>query len=66
MTAATSSPAVGPALDRQVRSVRPAVSDQPLGRGDEVVEDVLLLLAHARFVPLLAVFASAPKVRDRD
>ena len=35
------------------------VLDQMLGHGDEVVEDVLLLLEHARLVPRLAVFGAA-------
>ena len=33
--------------------------------GDEVVEDVLFLLEHARLVPRLAVFAAAAYVRRR-
>ena len=39
--------------------------DEVLGRGDEVVEDVLLLEEHPGLVPLLAVLAAAAQVRDR-
>ncbi len=39
--------------------------DQPLGRGDEVVEDVLLLQLRARLVPRLAVLAAAAEVGHR-
>ena len=36
--------------------------DQVLGDGDEVVEDVLLLLEHAGLVPRLAVLGAAAHV----
>ena len=41
---------------------RVLVGDQPLGRGDEVVEDVLLLELRAGLVPGLAVLAAAADV----
>ena len=40
------------------------VVDQPFGRGDEVVEDVLLLAEHSGLVPVLAVFAAAAEIGD--
>ena len=39
------------------------VLDEVLGDGDEVVEDVLLLLEHAGLVPRLAVLGAAAHVR---
>ena len=63
--APTEQAAVRAALDRQVLGRGPALLDQPLGRGDEVVEDVLLLAEHAGLVPVLAVLAAAAQVRDR-
>src|SRR5215831_3757329 len=43
-----------------------AASDEPLGGGDEIVEDVLLLRPLARFMPFLAIFGAAPEVGDRE
>ena len=39
-----------------------ALSDEPLGSGDEVVEDVLLRHLGARLVPLFAILATATQV----
>ena len=44
---------------------RPALGDQVLAGGGEVVEHVLLALAHAGAVPLLAVLGAAAQVGDR-
>ena len=41
------------------------LGDQVLGRGDEVVEDVLLVAEHAGLVPGLAVLAAAAQVGHR-
>ena len=41
------------------------LGDQPLGRGDEVVEHVLLLERLAGQVPLFAVLAAAAQVGHR-
>ena len=54
--------AVRSALHRQPCRRRVLVGDQPLGRGDEVVEHVLLLQLGAGVVPRLAVFAAAAHV----
>src|SRR6185295_16990948 len=56
--------AVRGALDRQPLRPRVALPDEPLGGGDEVVEDVLLALQHAGAVPVLAVLAAAAQVRQ--
>jgi hypothetical protein len=45
-----------------VVAVRVLLRDQVLGGGDEVVEDVLLLLQHPRAVPVLAERGAAPEV----
>ncbi len=55
-------PAVGAAGDGQPLRRGVFFADQVLGRGDEVVEHVLLLFAHAGLVPALAVLAAAPQV----
>src|SRR5262249_10565811 len=47
--------AVAAALDGQLVGARVALLDEVLRRGDEVVEDVLLLQLGARLVPLPAV-----------
>ena len=44
--------------------IRVLLRDEPLGRGDEVVEDVLLLLEHPGLVPGVAVLAAAAQVRQ--
>ena len=62
MQAPTSRPPLDPPADRQLGRRRVLVRDQPLGRGDEVVEDVLLLELGAGLVPVLAVFAAAAQV----
>src|SRR3989442_940448 len=54
-------PAVRPTADREPHGRGVALLDQVLRRRDEVVEHVLLLLVHARLVPLLAVLAAAPQ-----
>ncbi len=58
--------AVGAAADGQLARacVQPS-ADEPLGRGVEVVEDVLLVAEHAVAVPLLALLAAAAQVGDR-
>ena len=55
--------AVGAAADRQVCWVGVLMRDQPIGGGEEVVKDVLLVLEHARLVPLLAKFTTATQIR---
>src|SRR6266508_4512916 len=42
--------------------LRVAVADEPFGRRDEIVEDVLLLRQHPGLVPFLAELASASQV----
>ena len=54
--------AVGAALDGEVLLVGVLFGDQLLGGGDEVVEDVLLLVEHAGAVPVLAELAAAAQV----
>src|SRR5581483_11600493 len=39
---------------------------QPLGGRDEIVEDVLFSIEHARLMPAVAVFAAAAQVSRRD
>ena len=55
-------PAVRAAGDGEAGRLGDRVVDQELGGGDEVVEDVLLVLQHSRPVPALAVLAAAPQV----
>src|SRR5690349_18153375 len=43
-----------------------AVLDQPLRRGSEIVEHVLLVRLHAALVPLLAELAAAAQVGQRE
>src|SRR5262249_44526045 len=38
------------------------VVDEPLGGGDKIIEYVLLVLEHSRFVPFLAVFIATPQI----
>ncbi len=57
--------AVRSALNRQPRRRGVLLVDEPLGRGDKVVEDVLLLELHPLLVPLFAVFATATDIRRR-
>src|SRR5208282_4239157 len=52
-------------LDGELVPGREFLGDQPLGRGDEVVEDVLLVGTGPGLVPLLAVLAAAAEVGDR-
>ena len=54
--------AVRAARDGEPGRLGDRVVDQELGGGDEVVEDVLLVLEHARPVPALAVLPAAPQV----
>src|SRR3546814_4830927 len=42
------------------------VCSSDLARGDEVVEDILLLVEPPGVVPRLAIFAAAAQVRDRE
>ena len=58
-------PAVGAAEHAELRRRRPALGDQVLAGGGEVVEHVLLVLAHAGAVPLLAVLGPAAQVGHR-
>ena len=58
--------AVAAAADGEVLRARVAGLDQVLGRGDEVVEDVLLVGEHPGLVPLLAELAAAAHVRQRE
>ena len=56
--------ALAAALDRELAWRRVAVCDEPLGARDRVAPGVGLRLPIARLVPLLAVLAAAPDVRD--
>ena len=62
ITAPTSSPPLLPPWMASLSRPGVLVGDEPLGGGDEVVEDVLLLELRARLVPGLAVFAAAAQV----
>ena len=62
--APTKRPAVRAARDGQLAGGCHVVGDQPLGGGVEVVEDVLLGVAHPRSVPVLSLFAAATQVDD--
>ena len=54
--------AVAAALDGELVRPRVLVVDEPLRRGDEIVEDVLLAQLGAGLVPLLAVLAAAAQI----
>ena len=56
--------AVAAALDRQLRRRGVAVGYQPLGRGDEIVENVLFLELGAGHVPLAAVLTTTAEIGD--
>ena len=56
-------PAVARSGDRQPSRIRDAVFDEPLGGGEEVVEDLLLVPEHPGAVPLLPVLSAAAKRR---
>ena len=55
-------PTVAAPTDGQFARVGVFVVDEPLSRGDEVVEDVLLGQFHTALVPSLAVFPAAAEV----
>ena len=55
--------AVRASLNRQPGRRSVLLFDEPLGGGDEVVEDVLLLELHPLLVPLLTVFATTSDIR---
>src|SRR5205807_10644228 len=57
--------AVAAAADREFRRRRVFVVDQVLGRGDEIIEDVLFDVQHSGFVPFLAVLAATAQVGQR-
>ena len=62
MQAPTSSPPLlRPAMANDAGEVY-LLGDQILGRGDEIVKYVLLVLLHAGFVPGPAVFAAAAQI----
>src|SRR6266478_2080360 len=63
-TAPTSRP-VAAAGNRQCCLRRIFLGDQPVGGGDEVIEDLLLVQLCSRQVPLLAVLTAAAKIGDR-
>ena len=54
--------AVGAPVDGQLFAAGVPGGNQPLGGGDEVVEDVLLVAEHARLVPCVAIFIAAAQV----
>src|SRR5689334_12539297 len=54
--------AIAAAENRQLRGRGVLVLDQPLACRDEVVEDVLLFVEHARCVPGFAELAAAAQV----
>src|SRR5205823_12174157 len=54
--------AVAATLNRQPLRIRVFFRDQILGSGDEVIKDILFALAHARSVPLFAIFGAAANV----
>ena len=58
--------AVGAAADGEVLGRGVVVGDEVFGGGDEVVEDVLLVLEHGGLVPGLAVFVAAAQVGQRE
>ncbi len=57
--------AVGRPGDGQCRRRGVFFLDEIFGGGDEVVEDVLLLLQHPGLVPSVAVFTASPQIRHR-
>ena len=57
--------AVAAAADGELGALVYLFGDQPLGGGDEVVEDVLLVQLGAGLVPVLAVLAAAAEVGAR-
>ena len=63
-TRADQQPAVGAAEDRQVRHGGVVVRDQPVGRGDEVIEHHLLVGEDRLAVPDLPVLAAATDIGD--
>jgi len=58
-------PPVAAAADGQVLRTGVAVGDQPLACRNEIVEHVLLVLEHARPVPILAELAAAAQCGER-
>src|SRR3546814_2353319 len=58
--------AVRAALDRELALAGDPLANQKFARGDEVVEDILLLVEPPGVVPRLAIFAAAAQVRDRE
>src|SRR5207253_2399373 len=44
---------------------RPALGDEPLRAGEEIVEDVLLVVHHAGLVPLFTVLTAAAQIGHR-
>ncbi len=51
-------------MDRELLGAGVVVLDEPLGGGDEVVEDVLFAVFDSLLVPVFAVFAAAAKIGD--
>src|SRR5262245_54094679 len=56
--------AVAAASDRKVGCAGIAVGNEPLGSGDIVIKDVLLLLQHPRLMPGFPIFATATQTGD--
>ena len=52
-------PAVAAALYSQFQCAGVFVFNQPLGRGDKIIEDILLILQHPGPVPLFAILVAA-------
>src|SRR5205807_607391 len=57
---------VAAAFDRDAIRRRIPGVDEMFGSGDEIIEDVLLVLEHAGAVPRFAVLAAAAEVRKRE
>ena len=58
-------PSVTAPADGQLGGTGVSVPDQPFGCGNEVIENVLLVLLGPSLVPLFSVLASSPQVGDR-
>ena len=59
-------PAVRAAAEREALVGRQVLLDEPIRRRVEVIEDLLLVLAHAGAVPVLAFFGAAADAGVRE
>src|SRR5262249_4040572 len=58
--------AITGSLDRELSGTRVVLLDEPLGCGNKIVKDILLLAEHARAVPRFPKLAPSAKVRNSE